>query len=124
MQASNTTGLTLFRAKDLLDLIPFQSLIKSSLQDLLASLSNPILGDWSVIVHMTMLTILRADSCTTPDPNVESITKQLWTMLRRYLTNKASCPSEIDYKLAHIQYCLNTLPVMLEQHKQVLSKFV
>ena len=105
-------------------MVPFQSSVKSSLQDLLASVSHPILGDWSVIVHMTMLTILRADSCTTPDPNLESITKQLWTMLRRYITNKSSCPSDVDYRLAYIQYCLNTLPVMLEQNKQVFTKFV
>ena len=99
-------------------------LIKSTLRDLLASLSNPILGDWSVIVHMMMLTILRDDSCPTPDPNLEIITKQLWTMLRRYLTNRIACPSEVDCSLDYIQYCLNTLPVMLEQNKQVFTKFV
>ena len=124
MQASNTTGLTLFRAKDLLDLISFESLIKSTLRDLLASLSNPILGDWSVIVHMMMLTILRDDSCPTPDPNLEIITRQLWTMLRRYLTNRIACPLEVDCSLAYIQYCLNTLPVVLEQNKHVFTKFV
>jgi hypothetical protein len=105
-------------------MVPFQSSVKSSLQDLLASVSHPILGDWSVIVHMLMLTILRADSCPTPDPNLEIITKQLWTMLRRYLTNRTSCSLEVDCSLAYIQYCLNTLPVMLEQNKHVFTKFV
>ena len=108
----------------MLDLVPFQVSMKTSLRHHLSSLCHPILGDWSVLVHMTMLIILRPDSSLTTDPAVDTIIKQLWTMLRRYLTNIAACADEVEYSLAHIQYCLHTLPNMLEHNKEVFSKFV
>ena len=98
--------------------------MKTSLRYHLSSLFHPILCDWSVLVHMTMLIILRPDSSLTTDPAVDTIIKQLWTMLRRYLTNTSACADEVEDSLAHIQYCLHTLPNMLEHNKLVFSKFV
>ena len=123
-KASCPKGLKMFTAREILDLVPLQALITASLQYLLSTVSDPILCDCSVLVHMTMLVILRPKYCQSPDPIVQRIIAQLWTMLRRYLTNTLSCPSRVDHSLALIQYCLNTLPIMLEQNKDVFSKFV
>ena len=110
-----------------MELVPLEPSIKSSLQELLSSVSDPILGDWSVIVHMTMLVILRPSSAMLEDrleTAVENTSMQLWTMLRRYLTNSAQYSARVEHSMASIQHCLATLPVMLQDNKEVFSKFV
>ena len=123
-QASNTKDLKLLNARQVLELVPFSPSIKSTLLDLIMSVSNPILGDWSVIVHMTMLFIFGAHNYDTADLIVQNINKQLWTMLRRHLTNTMSCQASVNSSMAHIHHCIQTLPTMLEVHKDVLNKFV
>ena len=55
---------------------------------------------------MTMLVILRPSSAMLEDrldTAVENTSMQLWTMLRRYLTNTAQYSDRVDYSMASIQ---------------------
>ena len=105
-------------------LVPFSMSTKNTLLDLINTVSHPILGDWSVIIMMSMLFIFGAHSYSTGDSIVQSINKQLWTMLRRHLTNTMSCQASVVDGMAHIQHCLYALPTMLTLNKDVFNKFV
>ena len=122
-QLSCPPGLKLLTVRELLELVPYERRIKKCLLHLIDSVSHPILGDWSVIVHMTMLLILQPANQASPDPMVESMTRQLWTMLRRYLINTGTTLG-VESSLHHIKHCISTLPDMLEHNKEVFGKFV
>ena len=116
--------MPLLRAQEILDLVPFSSSTRNSLRSLISSVANPILGDWTVVVHMTMLIIFGAHNYQIEDPIVQNINNQLWTMLRRHLTHTITSQFELDSTIAHVEHCLKALPRMLEWNKEVLSKFV
>ena len=111
-------------SRETLNLVPFSLSTKNTLLDLINTVSHPILGDWSVIIMMAMLFIFGAHGYSTGDSTVQSINKQLWTMLRRHLTNTMSCQASVVDGMAHIQHCLHALPTMLTLNKDVLNKFV
>ena len=124
LQVSAPANIRLFGAYELLDLVPFEENMKNSLKQILSSLSHPILGDWSIIALLTMLMIFRQESTVIVDPIAENIKRQLWTMLRRHLQNKTSSPHSLQGCLAHIEYCVHMLPMLLVHEKEIFSKFV
>ena len=80
-----------------------------------------------MILHMTMLVILRPGYSMLEgrlDTAVENTSKQLWTMLTRYLTNTAQYLDRVDYSMASIHHCLAIISLMLQNNKEVFSKFV
>ena len=116
--------MQILNARDIFNLVKLSPSTKSVLFDMITSVSNPILGDWCVIVHMALLFIFSVGDDDLDEELVTATHTQLWTRLRRHLQNTMKTQASIDSTVAYVQYCIHTLPTILQLNKEVFSKFV
>ena len=101
--------------------VPIPDEIKQSMYKAMTVCFNPILNDKSVLALMLLLLAFAQDE-TENDPEVVRMVSQYWTMLRRHLTN-TNC-QEIEEKIAYLNKCLATLPVLLHSNSESFQEII